>query len=89
MALPAVRLVEPCGDYRLRIIFSDGLEAVLDWQERLAKARRGGIMDELKEPRFFAQVMVWPEARTIRWPNDADICPDVLYEWAKRVAASG
>ncbi|MCI0698730.1 DUF2442 domain-containing protein [candidate division KSB1 bacterium] len=50
----------------------------MDWSEKLAKARRGGIFEPLKDPDYFSRVELWEG--TIRWPNGADVCPDVLYE---------
>ena len=71
----AVRLLE---NYKLELIFADGAKGVLDWSERLKRAKPGGVFEPLKKPEYFAQVEVWEG--TIRWPNGADICPDALYE---------
>jgi hypothetical protein len=69
--------------YRMSVEFSDGLVAEIDWSDRLGRAIPGGIFEPLKDRELFACVELWPEARTIRWPNGADICPDSLYSWAK------
>lgn len=82
--LPRVVGVSWIEKYQLRVEFSDGLAAVLDWNDRLQNARSGGIFEPLKDPEYFSRVQLWPEAGTINWPNGADICPTVLYEWAKR-----
>lgn len=82
MRAPYVQKVENLGDYNMRLIFSDGLEAILDWRDKLCGARSGGVISALKDPELFARAEPWPEARSIRWPNGADICPDVLREWA-------
>jgi hypothetical protein len=75
---PKVIAVRYLGGYKLEITFSDGEKGIVDWSERLAKAKRGGIFEPLKDPNYFAQVELWEG--TIRWPNGADVCPDVLYE---------
>jgi hypothetical protein len=65
-------------DYVLELTFSDGSSGRVGWRERLEKANPAGVSGPLRDPTFFAQVELWAEAGTIRWPNDADICPDVL-----------
>jgi len=40
------------------------------------------VFSPLREPDFFRQVTVNSEIGTICWPNDADLCPDVLYALA-------
>src|SRR4051794_16087079 len=62
--------------YRLRVTFSDGVVRDVD----LAYLReRGPIFEPLRDAAFFAQVSVDPEARTVVWPNGADLDPLVLH----------
>ena len=68
----------------MRILFSDGFEAEVDWTDRLGRANPNGLFAPLRDPAYFAQVRLWADAGTICWPNGADICPDVLYEDARR-----
>lgn len=75
---PKVTTVRYLGGYKLEITFSDGEKGIVDWSEKLAKAKRGGVFEPLKDPKYFAQVELWEG--TIRWPNGVDVCPDVLYE---------
>jgi hypothetical protein len=75
---PKVIAVRYLGGYKLEITFSDGEKGIVDWSEKLAKAKRGGVFEPLKDPNYFAQVELWEG--TIRWPNGVDVCPDVLYE---------
>ncbi len=70
--------VQYLGDYKLEITFSDGMKGIYDWGPRLTRAKAGGVFEPLKNPEYFAKVELWEG--TIRWPNGADICPDVLYE---------
>lgn len=76
---PRVTKVRYLRDYILEVTFSDGACGHIDWRARLEKANPVGVFAPLKEPAYFAQVKLWEEAGTIRWPNGADICPDVLY----------
>jgi hypothetical protein len=75
---PKVIAVRYIGGYRLEITFSDGTKGISDWSTKLARAKTGGIFEPLKNPAYFAKVELWEG--TIRWPNGADICPEVLYE---------
>ncbi|MFQ5628888.1 MAG: DUF2442 domain-containing protein, partial [bacterium] len=79
---PRVIAVEYVGDYKLEITFSDGTKGILDWETRLQNIKAGGIFEQLRNKKKFARVEVWDG--TIRWPNDADVCPDVLYEEISR-----
>jgi hypothetical protein len=38
-----------------------------------------GIFAPLRDPTLFGKVAVDPELGTVRWPNGADLDPDVLY----------
>lgn len=64
------------GGHRLRLRFDDGVEGEVDLSKRL-KFR--GLLEQLKDPEYFAQVRVHPEFGTISWPNDVDLDPVVLY----------
>ena len=74
---PRITNVRHIKEYCLAITFSDGLEAELDFHDRIVG--RGGVFTTLEEEAYFRRVSVDPEARTIVWPNGVDFCPDVLY----------
>lgn len=74
---PRVTAVRHVEGYRLELTFADGVQAVLDFEDCIVG--RGGVFLPLEEVAFFKQVRVDPEARTIVWPNDVDLDPDVLY----------
>jgi hypothetical protein len=62
--------------YRLRVMFSDNVVRDVD----LSHLRdRGPIFEPLRDPEYFAQVVVDPEAGTVVWPNGADLDPLVLH----------
>ena len=67
------------GQHRLLLTFQDGVRAELDFTRLV---QRGGFFEPLKDPSFFGQVTIDPEAESLVWPNGADICPDVLYHLA-------
>jgi hypothetical protein len=68
--------VEYLGDYQLRLRFEDGVVGTVD-VSKLVKFV--GVFAPLEDGNYFAQVSVDPDIGTIRWPNGADLDPDVLY----------
>ena len=42
---------------------------------------RGELFGPLRDPAFFARVMIDPEVKTIVWPNGADFDPATLHDW--------
>jgi hypothetical protein len=78
--LPRITNVQPMQAYLLRITFSEGFQADLDFRNHVAG--RGGVFTALEDVSFFRQVQVDEEAGTLVWPNGVDFCPDVLYSRA-------
>jgi hypothetical protein len=74
---PRINAVRHLGDYRLELVFTDGTTGPLDFRARVVG--RGGVFKPLEDVEFFKQVMVDSEAGTLVWPNDVDLCPDMLY----------
>ena len=68
--------------YRIRVAFSDGVEATVDFESWLT----GPIFEPLKQAAYFRQFFV--EGGTVAWPNGADIAPETLYEAAVSSARS-
>ena len=78
--LPAVVGVALVGDYRLRLLFDDGTVGDVDFSSR----EWTGVFEPFRDPAYFAQVRIDPEAATIVWPNGVDMAPERLYEEARR-----
>ena len=74
---PRIREVQYISGYRLQILFDDGTQGEIDFHQRVLG--RGGVFSPLEDLALFRQVSVDPEAGTLRWPNDVELCPDVLY----------
>ena len=71
-----VRTAEPLDGYRVRLVFTDDTERVVDISPYL----HGPIFAPLRQDRgLFRALTVDQELGTIVWPNGADIDPDVLY----------
>ena len=77
---PRIQQVQHLHDHILRLTFSDGVTAELDFAGKVLG--RGGVFALLADVSYFAQVMVDPEAHTLVWPNGVDLDPDVLYSEA-------
>ncbi len=81
-ALPLVTTADYQGDYKIRLAFNDGTEAVVDFEDWL----EGPVFEPIRAVDFFQRFFI--EAGTIVWPNGADIAPETLYERAKSTAAA-
>lgn len=74
---PRIQHVQYLHDYVLRLTFTDGVAAELDFAGKVLG--RGGVFAPFADVSYFAQVAVDPEAHTLVWPNGVDLDPDVLY----------
>jgi hypothetical protein len=63
--------------HAIEVLFSDGYMGRIDLQPALW----GPVFGPLANPDYFRQFRL--EDDTIRWPNDADFCPDVLRYWCE------
>jgi hypothetical protein len=78
-----VRAVEPLGDYRLRLTFSDGNVGEVE----VDPTSRGRMFEPLRDPGYFRRVRVNRGAGTIVWPNGLDLAPEGLYRRARAAGA--
>lgn len=75
--LISVTEVEPREGHCLRVTFSDGSVKDIELGELLA---RGGVFAQIRDDRnLFEQVRIKSDSRTIEWPGEVDLDPDVLY----------
>lgn len=68
---------ERVGPFTLRVEFEDGTSQTIDFRPVL----HGELYGPLQEQAFFDKVRIDPEARTLVWPNGADLDPAILYRW--------
>lgn len=68
--------VKPLDAYKLYLQFEDGTEGIVDLQKLIEFT---GVFEPLRNYDYFRQVEVNPELGTVRWPNEADLDPNVLY----------
>jgi hypothetical protein len=71
--------VEVVADHTLRLRFADGIVGDIDFADHEWR----GELEPLRDPDYFAQVRVDPEAGTVTWPNGVDLAPEPLYEEAR------
>jgi hypothetical protein len=68
--------VEPLDGLWIRATFSDGAVKEIGLGELMS----GGVFEPIRERReIFEQVAVNPETRTVEWPGQVDLDPEVLY----------
>ena len=80
--LPAVIRAEYREDFRIHLVFNDGVEETIDFSDWL----EGPIFDPLKDPAYFRRFFI--EGGTVTWPNGADVAPETLHARAKASVAA-
>lgn len=69
-----VKQVKALSEYRLEVVFHDGVRGVVPMEQRLF----GPVFEPLRDPAAFARVGV-DEFGAVCWPGGADLAPDALY----------
>ena len=69
--------VEPQGDYRLALVFSDGTEGERDFSDMIAEG--GEMVEPLRDLTFFARVFL--DDGILTWPNGFDLRFQSRYIW--------
>ena len=65
-----------CGPHSLQLTFNDGTRKRVNVLLLLA----GPVFELLRDPDYFARVVVDPVLGTVVWPNEADFAPEALYD---------
>lgn len=81
---PRVTDVSALPGYRLDIGFADGSRGIVDCSH-LVLRESAGVFADLRDPAEFAKAYVHPQSRTVTWPRDLDLDPDVLYARAHSI----
>jgi len=69
-----VTRVEVVGPHSLYLEFDNGVCK----QVNLRRELFGQVFEPLRDPAYFARAYLDPDARTVTWPNGADLAPDFL-----------
>jgi len=64
------------GPHILNVRFDNGVQKTVD----LTPLLTGPVFEPLKDPAYFARVVVDADAGTVVWPNGADLAPEALYD---------
>ncbi len=80
--LPTVVRAEYRGAFKIRAVFSDGVDGTVDFADWF----EGPVFEPLKDPASFGRFFL--DGGTIAWPNGADIAPETLHERAKTAAVA-
>ena len=70
---PNVIRVTALADYKLSLVFDDGVEGVFDCKPYLGYE----FMSGLRDPECFSKVR--PDHGTVMWADGTDLCPDDIY----------
>jgi hypothetical protein len=73
-----IKKVEYVGEYKLKILFSNGVSKIVDFEEWISED--GFYLKPLKQLDYFKKVRMDDSNYSICWPNGADFCPDALFE---------
>jgi hypothetical protein len=74
-----VKKVTYVSEYKLKILFSNGKQKIIDFEEWLSEPNV--YLKPLRDLEFFKKVHLDDCKYSICWPNGADFSPDVLYEY--------
>jgi len=77
--MKSVKKINYIDGYKISITFDDKKTKIVDLESYLDK----GIFLMLRDPDYFKLVKLSYD--TLVWPNEADFCPDVLYEIGKDI----
>ena len=66
--------VKPQPNWKLEILFKDGLTGIYDMSQSIGK----GVFSPLKDPAKFNQVHIGDYGQ-IAWSDEMEICPDAVY----------
>lgn len=76
MELPRLQNARYMKDYIIELEFNDGVKGKVDFTNNLDV----GPLKELTDKELFSKFEVHPIAKTLVWPNGADIAPEFLRE---------
>ncbi len=81
----AITKLEILPQAHLRLTFDDGTVKTIAVRPCI---RDTPLTAPLADPAYFAQAALYPNGRGVYWPNDYDMCPDLLRHYAPAVAES-
>lgn len=76
---PNVKTVEPLINFKLKLLFTNGVLKIFDMNPYLDI----GVFTELKNEDYFKRVRV--VSGSVEWPNEQDLSYDTLYILGKEI----
>lgn len=80
MTLRTIQVAEPSPESRIRLVWDDGAESVVDLRPLLAT---GGVFAFLTDPVAFSAVAIGERGRMLVWRDpdgdEIDLCADALW----------
>jgi hypothetical protein len=71
-----VTAVHALPEFRLRVVFADGLTGTVELSG-LVHSPRAGVFAALADPALFAQVRL--DYGAVSWPGELDLAPDAMH----------
>ncbi len=75
-----VKSAEYCGDYKVFLVFDNGVSKIVDLKETIFDDHRK-IFEPLRDINFFKNFSI--QFNTIAWENGADFAPEYLLQLAE------
>lgn len=79
----AVEKAKYIQDYKLLLTFEDNKQKLVDFRKVLDDFE-GPVFRPLKDIEYFKRFQLGLD--TVVWPNEADVCPDYLYDVGEEVS---
>lgn len=76
-----VKKAEYIKDYKIKLLFSDGITKIVDFKPFLTSTRK--LIAPLLDTEYFKSFSV--DEITICWPNGLDFSPDLLHEIGEEI----
>jgi hypothetical protein len=76
-----IKQAEYVKDYKIKLLFSDGITKIVDFKPFLTPTRK--LCIPLFDLEYFKSFYL--DEITICWPNELDFSPDVLYDAGQEV----
>lgn len=69
-------------DHLIRFDFNDGTSKTVNFKPFIGE---DSLTKPLADPDYFRQAKLYDRGRGIYWPNEYDVCPDFLRDYAEEV----
>ena len=76
---PDLIRAEYVKDYEILLSFDNGKTGTIDFSKFI---KRGGIFSKLENLEYFKKFSIDPELFILKWSNEIDIAPEILYSEA-------